>query len=199
MTIVPNRSALAALHFQNDICLKGGRMAPEDPAALERFAEATARTAALAHAARAAGMPVIHVAFGRPAGGAFANRHGRLFRWITEVGGCVEGSDGHAFIPALQPQTGDIVVGGPGTSGFTGSTFAPELARLGAATLILAGITTHWAVESTAREAAERGHEVVVVSDGVASANPATHDGALERLGFIARLESAQALIDALS
>ena len=198
MTIAPDRSVLAALHFQNDICTKGGRIAPEDPAALERFAAAASHAAMMAQAARAADMPVIHAAFGRRVDGAFANRHGRLFRWITEAGGCIEGTDGHAFIAAMQPEPGDIALGGPDTSAFTASTFAAELTRLGTDTLLLTGITTHWAVEGTAREAAERGHEVVIVADGVASATQAIHESALERLSFIARVEPAQALIAAL-
>lgn len=197
MTIVPCHSALAALHFQNEICLNGGRMEPVDPAALDRFAAAAARTAARAQAARAAGVAVIHVAFGRPEGAAFADRHGRRFRWISELGGCAEAGQGHAFIPALLPPPGAIVLGGLGTIAFRGPTLGPELTRPGAATPTLIGIPTHRAVGSPAREAAQRGHEVISISDGAVSANRSAHEAALKRLRYIARVEPAQALIAA--
>lgn len=180
------RTVFAPLHFQRDICLKGGLMAPEDPEALARFAAAAAQAAKLARAARDAGVPVLHIAFGRPAEGGFANPHGRLFRWITQVGGCIEGSEGYRFVPELSPEAGDIVLSGNGTSGFTGSGLAAVLDRIGAGRIVLGGITTHWAVESTAREASERGLACVVAADCCAAASKSTHDGALERLSFIA-------------
>ena len=51
--------------------------------------------------------------------------------------------------------------------------------------MILAGLVTHYAVDSTAREAHDRGFRVIVLKDGCASATPARHEASLANLGFL--------------
>lgn len=199
MELDVDKTALALLHFQKDICEAGGPMAPEEAEAIGRFSTAINRTETLLAAARHAQLPILYSAFGRSRSGTLANRHGQLYTWIAQSGGCIEGEAGHAFVDRLIPQDGDIVTRCPGISAFAGSTFGQELAGSGVRTLLVTGITTHWAVEGTVREAADRGYDCVVISDCVASANQATHDGALERLGFIARVTDSESVAEALS
>lgn len=198
----PAKTALALLHFQRDICEAGGiavGTGTDEADVLARFSTAIECTATLAAGARQSGIPVLYSAFGRPANGALANRFGPLYRWITELGRCVEGEAGYAMVASLEPEDGDIVTRSPGVSAFAASTFGAELNRLGIRTVLLTGITTHWAVESTTREAADRGFDCIVVTDCVASADQAFQDQALERLGSIARLTDSRALLNELS
>jgi len=166
-------------------------MAPSEPEALSRFDNAIAKTVNVLSAARDAQIPILYSAFGRPTDSEFANRYGRLFRWVVDAGGVIEGQPGHAFIERLSPGGSDVVTRGAGISASVGSTFGQELACNGIKTLLVTGITTHWAVEGTVRDGADRGYDCVVLTDCVASADEVTHDGSLERLGFIARLTSS--------
>ncbi|MBD3677526.1 MAG: cysteine hydrolase [Rhodobacteraceae bacterium] len=184
----PSKTALGLLHFQKDICLEGGAMAPAEAEPLARIGAAIAQAAKVRAAARAVGMPVLHSAFGRREDGHFANRFARLSNWAHQIGGCVEGHQGHEFVTELVPDPDEMVTYSGGISAFTSSSFGADIASLGVQTLILGGITTHWVVEGTVREAADRGFDCIVLKDASAAANPESHEGALERLQFIARV-----------
>lgn len=198
MEIDIGRAALVLLHFQKDICAPNGLLAPNDPDALARYAGAIEKTKVVLAVARKAGLPVIHSAFGRPRSGHFANRHGRMLAWITQAGGCVEGEKGHSFVEQLKPISGEVVVQGSGLSAFADSSFADTLKQAGKDTLLVTGITTHWAVEGTVRIASDLGYDCVVVADCVASAKAENHNSALERMGFIARIVASEDAIAAL-
>ena len=193
-----NRTALVLLHFQRDICSPEGRLAPNDPDALARYGAAIERTGQLLAVARKARLAIIHSAFGRTREGHFANRYGRMLAWIYQAGGCIEGEDGHSFVEQLRPLADEAIVRGSGLSAFGDSSFAEVLKQVGKETLLVTGITTHWAVEGTVRIAADLGYDCVVASDCVASAVPENHNGAMERLAFIARIVASEDVIEAL-
>jgi nicotinamidase-related amidase len=83
---------------------------------------------------------------------------------------------------AIAPLPEDIVLNKNTASIFLGTNF-DYIARYGGVeTLIFTGISTEWGVESSAREALNRGYYVVVVSDGVSSANRDAHERSLMNL-----------------
>ena len=110
---------------------------------------------------------------------------------------------------ALQPPEaplGDVVpeLGptGPTVDAPTFSKWGPELAaRVGAATLVLAGVSTDCCVLSTAVAAADAGVRVEVVADACAGVDDAAHRKALDVLALYAPLidvvTSAQVLTSA--
>jgi nicotinamidase-related amidase len=53
--------------------------------------------------------------------------------------------------------------------------------------LILAGVSTAWAVQATARDAHDRDYQVVVVEDACAAASENEHKTSMELLGQIAK------------
>jgi nicotinamidase-related amidase len=48
-------------------------------------------------------------------------------------------------------------------------------------------------VDSTARDAHDRGYRVIVLTDGCASATPSRHDASLANLGFLAEAVTTEA------
>ncbi len=83
---------------------------------------------------------------------------------------------------AITPLPEDIFLNKNTASLFIG-TNCDYIARYGGVeTLIFTGISTEWGIESSAREALNRGYYVVVVSDGVSSANREAHERSLTNL-----------------
>jgi nicotinamidase-related amidase len=85
-------------------------------------------------------------------------------------------------VPELQPT-------GPTVNRTTFSTWGPELAELvGAATMVLAGVSTDCCVLSTATAAADAGVAVQVVADACAGVDEASHRKTLDVLALYAPL-----------
>lgn len=69
--------------------------------------------------------------------------------------------------------------------------------NLGIEHLLITGIVTNGCVELTARDAADRGYWVTLVSDGCAASTPELHANALERMtdgGLIAAKTTEEVL-----
>ncbi|MDG6927801.1 MAG: cysteine hydrolase [Nitrososphaerota archaeon] len=96
--------------------------------------------------------------------------------------------DRSAFELALKPLDGEIVVKKNTASLFIGTNVELMLRNAGIDTIIIAGISTEIGVESSARDAANRGFYPVVVSDSSSSSDKAAHERSLEnmkRLGVV--------------
>jgi len=86
-------------------------------------------------------------------------------------------------IPAeVSPSPEDIVVNKNSASIFLGTNFDFMARYGGIETLVFTGIATEYGIESSAREAANRGYYVVVVNDGVSSMSREAHDRSLANL-----------------
>jgi acyl-CoA reductase-like NAD-dependent aldehyde dehydrogenase/nicotinamidase-related amidase len=88
-------------------------------------------------------------------------------RWL-----CVAGTPGHEPPAALRPTPGETIIHKTGFNGFAGGSLDRELQRLGCDTLVLAGLHLHACVRTAAVEALERGLNVHVAEDAVASNDP---------------------------
>jgi nicotinamidase-related amidase len=83
---------------------------------------------------------------------------------------------------------------------FHGTELDLQLRRRGVATIVLAGISTNFGVESTAREAWQHGYAVVVAEDACTSSAPDLHKFAIEKiLPRIARVRDTATILRALS
>jgi nicotinamidase-related amidase len=91
----------------------------------------------------------------------------------------VRGSAGHGIIPELTPGPGEAVVDKPGKGAFFATDLEAILRIRGITHLVFAGVTTEVCVQSTAREANDRGFECLVLSDCTASYVPEFHESAL--------------------
>jgi biuret amidohydrolase len=84
----------------------------------------------------------------------------------------IAGEAGTAILPELAPVSGEIVIEKPGKGAFYATPLQGHLARLGARQLVFAGVTTEVCVQTTMREANDRGYECLLAEDATESYFP---------------------------
>ena len=94
----------------------------------------------------------------------------------------VRGERGHDIVPELYPKAGEVVVAQPGTGAFCATDLDLILHNRGIKSLIVCGVTTEVCVNTTVREANDRGYECVVLADCVGSYFPEFQRVALEMI-----------------
>ena len=82
-------------------------------------------------------------------------------------------------VPAIRPRPEHAVFDKTTFSGFTTSEFGNWLQACGIRSLICTGLATSQCVETTARDAADRGMEVILIEDAIADYDHATHQASL--------------------
>lgn len=90
------------------------------------------------------------------------------------------GEPGSDIIPELAPAAGEIVVEKPGKGCFYNTGLQSELDRVGATHLILTGVTTEVCVQTTMREANDRGYECLLIEDATESYYPEFKQATIE-------------------
>jgi nicotinamidase-related amidase len=81
----------------------------------------------------------------------------------------IAGEPGTAIIDEVAPLAGEIVIEKPGKGAFYATRLAAELYRLGARQLVFAGVTTEVCVQTSMREANDRGYECLLAEDATES------------------------------
>ena len=84
----------------------------------------------------------------------------------------VLGEPGNDFVAELKPQPGEIVLPKPGKGAFCETGFDAILKERGITHLLIAGVTTEVCVQTTMREANDRGYECLLVEDATESYFP---------------------------
>jgi nicotinamidase-related amidase len=172
----PDRTALLVIDMQRDFLEPGGFGASlgNDVSRLQRIVP-TVRTAL--DAARARGMLVVHTREGHDPALSDCppskRRRGTPPVRIGERGPMgrllVRGEPGHAIIPELAPVEGEWVIDKPGKGAFYGTALETALARSDIDALLVTGVTTEVCVQTTMREANDRGLECLLIEDATAS------------------------------
>jgi nicotinamidase-related amidase len=175
----PATTALLIIDMQRDFVLPGGfgEALGND---VKQLQATIAPTKAILEGARRAGMLVIHTREGHrpdlsdcpPA----KLVRGRAKTRIGDPGPMgrilVRGEVGHDIVPELYPIAGEVVIDKPGKGAFFATDLELILRDRGIKTLIVCGVTTEVCVNTTVREANDRGYECVVLSDCVGSYFP---------------------------
>jgi nicotinamidase-related amidase len=86
------------------------------------------------------------------------------------------------LVGELGRQEGDLVITKRQWGAFYGTELDLELRRRGVRTILLGGIATNFGVESTARDAYERGYEQVFVEDAMAGMTAEAHAFAVKTI-----------------
>ena len=179
LTFDPKTTALIVIDMQRDFIEDGGFGASlgNDVAPLQAIVPTTARLIA---AARSAGLSVIHtrechapdLSDCPPA----KRERGKPRLRIGDPGPMgrvlIAGEPGAAIVPELAPLDGEIVIDKPGKGAFYATSLGEDLARRGIRTLIFAGVTTEVCVQTTMREANDRGFECLLAEDATESYFP---------------------------
>ncbi len=84
----------------------------------------------------------------------------------------VRGEPGAAIVEACAPAPGEIVVDKPGKGMFYATDVAGILNARGVTHLVFAGVTTEVCVQTSMREANDRGYECLLIEDATASYFP---------------------------
>ena len=175
----PSMTALIVIDMQRDFMEPGGFGATlgNDVSLLRTIIPTSA---ALIAGCRAAGVPVIHTREchlpdlsdcppakrlrGKP-----SNRIGDLGPMGRIL---IAGEPGAEIIPELFPIAGEIVIDKPGKGAFYATSLSDHLAKLDVQTLFIAGVTTEVCVQTTMREANDRGFTCLLVEDATESYFP---------------------------
>ncbi len=115
----------------------------------------------------------------------------------------IRGETGHDFIPELQALPDEPVIDKPGKGAFYATDLDLLLRNCAIRQLVVMGVTTEVCVQTTVREANDRGYECLVISDCVGSYFPRFHEASLEMIsaqdGIVGWVADAAALLRAAS
>ncbi|HYM30994.1 MAG TPA: isochorismatase family cysteine hydrolase [Candidatus Cybelea sp.] len=206
----PRTCALLVIDMQRDFVDPGGfgEALGNDVSLLRKAVPPTQRVLA---AARAAHMLVIHTREGHrpdladlpPA----KKARGKLKAGIGDPGPMgrilVRGEFGHDIVDELKPAPGEPVVDKPGKGAFYATDLDAILKSRGILQLIVCGVTTEVCVNTTVREANDRGYDCLVLEDCVASYFPEFQRAALAMIkaqgGIFGWVTGSERLLPALA
>jgi biuret amidohydrolase len=131
-------------------------------------------------AAREAGYDVVHVRLAFAPG--FVNRTNRTARFDDHetAGRFLLGTAETEFRSEVAPTPTEQQIAKGSVSPFASTPLLAQLHARGQTDLVVCGVATHLAVESAAREAADRGLRVTVLADACAAPSQELHRSAIE-------------------
>jgi nicotinamidase-related amidase len=184
-----SRMALVVIDMQRDFVEPGGfgEALGNDVSPLRTIVPVVAQ---LLTVFRQRGLPVIHTIEGHqpdlsdcpPA----KRNRGRSALKIGDAGPMgrilVLGAPGNEIIPELAPRAGEKVVTKPGKGAFYRTDLDVYLKKHDVTHLLLTGVTTEVCVQTTMREANDRGFECLLVEDATESYFPEFKDATLRMI-----------------
>ena len=205
----PTSTALIIIDMQRDFLEPGGfgAMLGNDVSLLR---SAIAPCKAVLEAARQAGIFVLHTREGHSPDMTDCppskKARGGLKTGLGDVGPMgrilIRGEAGHDIIPELYPIAGEPIIDKPGKGAFYSTDLELKLRNRGIKTLVVCGVTTEVCVNTTVREANDRGFEALVVSDATGSYFPEFQRIGLEMIkaqgGIFGWVAPSTAVIEAL-
>jgi nicotinamidase-related amidase len=194
----PRRTAVIAVHVQNDVVGADGAFAPFFRAEIDRVGTLTTAKRAL-DAARSAGAHVVYTRVAWQPDYSDLHANSPLLNIVVQQNCLVDGTPGAAVVDELAPQDGDHVVTHQRVGGFHDSDLDENLRGAGIDTVVFLGVATNASVEGTARAASDLGYRVLIVSDACSAATPEAHTASLESLGLLAEITTTDDLIAALA
>ncbi len=190
------KTVLLIIDYINEIVDEKGKLAGKGYAAFVSTHDTFAKLNRAIEKARAKGIPVMFVRVGfspdytdLPSGSPLfggAKKFGalQLGTWATEIHNAI----------TIQPT--DKVITKHRVSAFYNTTLDEVLKEQRADTLLIAGVATDLAVQSTARDAHDRDYRVIVLEDLCAAATKEDHDEAIRLLAKVATIAESETAIE---
>jgi len=210
LTIDLDKAALLIIDMQRDFLEPGGFGAALGND-VSRLQMAVGPCREVLGAARRCGMLVIHTREGHRSDLADApplkvNR-GDPARRIGAPGPMgrilIRGEPGHDIIPELYPKPGEPVIDKPGKGAFYQTDLELMLKNRAIETLLVCGVTTEVCVNTTVREANDRGFRCIVLADCCGSYFPEFHAAGLAMIkaqgGIFGWVSNSEGVIEALA
>ncbi|MCX5570209.1 cysteine hydrolase family protein [Kaistia nematophila] len=188
-SIEPNKAALVVIDMQRDFIEPGGfgAVLGNDVSRLTAIVPTVAR---LIGFFRTHGMLVVHTREahkpdlsdcppakrmrGKP--GLRIGDEGAMGRIL------IAGEPGNQILPDLAPVAGEIVIDKPGKGMFWATDLHQTLLERGITQLVFAGVTTEVCVQTSMREANDRGYECLLIEDATESYFPEFKAAAIEMI-----------------
>lgn len=185
----PGHTALVVIDMQRDFIEPGGFGASlgNNVALLEAIIPTTARLISLF---RAQGWPIVHtreahqpdlsdcppakISRGKP--GLRIGDEGAMGRIL------IAGEPGNQIVDDLAPIDGEIVIDKPGKGMFYATGIHERLEAMGITHLVFAGVTTEVCVQTSMREANDRGYECLLIEDATESYFPQFKAAAIDMI-----------------
>jgi biuret amidohydrolase len=205
--LVPDHTALVVIDMQRDFIEKGGfgDSLGNDVARLEAIIPAAARLVSLFRRNR---WPVVHTREAHKADLSDCPpskvRRGNPSLHIGEIGAMgrllVRGEPGNQIVGDLQPIDGEIVIDKPGKGMFWATGLHERLQMMHITHLVFAGVTTEVCVQTSMREANDRGYECLLVEEATESYFPQFKAATIEMIvaqggivGWVGSLDALEA------
>jgi nicotinamidase-related amidase len=202
--------ALVVIDMQRDFLEPGGFGAAlgNDVALLQKIVPTLA---ALLGAFRDAGLPIIHTKEGHhadlsdcPPAKRLRGKPGLRIGDKGPMGRIlILGEPGNDFIADLYPRPGELVLPKPGKGAFYGTDLDAVLRARKIQHLVITGVTTEVCVQTTMREANDRGYDCLLVEDATESYFPEFKAATLAMVaaqgGIVGWTAPAAVVIDALA
>lgn len=171
-------TAVLVVDMQNETLHPDGRLAGDFPSRADGLLQSVRRLVGWAHGHS---IPVIWLRL------AFRSGHFDAVRnsMSREKGTFLDGEWGAEIIEGLGRHPDDVVVTKRRPSGFFDTDLDIVLRGLGITRLLVAGISTHWAVESTVRDGHSHDYEMIVIRQAVGSPFPEFHEPSLEAMASV--------------
>jgi len=150
---------------------------------------------------RTAGAPVIFLTVGTVVGDLsdMPPRFRRAAKHWTELGLAPPyarlGTREMAVLDEIAPLPGEPVIAKTGASGFTASPLERVLWNRQVRELVFCGVATAYCVESTLRDAADRGFDCVLAEDACADVTDAIHQRGVQSCAAFGRVARADAIV----
>lgn len=209
----PAHTALVVIDMQRDFIEPGGFGASlgNNVALLEAIIPTTAELIALfrhqgwaivhtreAHRPDLSDCPPAKITRGKP--GLRIGEMGAMGRIL------IAGEPGNQIVDALAPLPGEIAIDKPGKGMFWATGIHETLQGLGITHLVFAGVTTEVCVQTSMREANDRGYECLLIEDATESYFPAFKAATIEMIaaqggvvGWVTPLAQLAAAVESVS
>jgi len=201
MELKPKETALVLIEFQNDFTTEGGIFHGAVKGVMDSN-NMLQNTVDTVKAAREAGVNVIYIpiAFTEDYHEVTPTPYG-IMKGVVDNGAFKKNTWGSEIVDVLKPESADIIIEGKRSfCGFASTNLDFILRGRNIKNVVLGGFLTNCCVESTMRNAYDKGYNVITLTDCCATLSQEEHDNALKNdFPMFSQPMTHSAFIDVLS